>query len=276
MVLTSGNAVTLEGHQQRVADRIKALRAQSGLTLRQLSTKVTGYSHGYLSKVEHGHRAPSAELLAQLDRVFGQGGALVELQALADDESVARSGRSVVRHERDARRIRVFASSLVPSLLQTERYAAEVLRAGLPGARPADITAKAASRVARQRILDRDEPPFLWVLLDEAALARPVGGPAVMADQLAHILSLMALPHVVVQVVPFAAGAHPMLGGFLTILEMPDGSSIVHVESFAVGADVESARERALQGQRWDMAMTMSESPGASASILTTYREGYQ
>jgi hypothetical protein len=56
-----------------------------------------------------------------------------------------------------------------------------------------------AARIARQVILDRDEPPpMLWVLLDENVLTREVGGPKVMHDQLGWLAQAARRPNVTV------------------------------------------------------------------------------
>lgn len=76
------------------------------------------------------------------------------------------------------------------------------------GATEDEIDETVAARLARQKILEREHPPELWVILDEGVLRRPVGGPEVMQGQLVHLPSMARRPHIVVQVVPLAAGAH--------------------------------------------------------------------
>ena len=68
---------------------------------------------------------------------------------------------------------------------------------------------------------------------DEAALRRPVGGARVMRDQLEALIGIVTkMPHVRLQVLPFAAGAHVAAGGSFTILrfaqrDLPD---VVYLE----------------------------------------------
>ena len=71
---------------------------------------------------------------------------------------------------------------MVPGLLQTEDYARALLNAGLPY--PDEVDDLVAARMERQAVLERERPPELWVVIDEAVLHRPVGGPYVMRDQL--------------------------------------------------------------------------------------------
>jgi hypothetical protein len=74
----------------------------------------------------------------------------------------------------------------VPGLLQTEDYARAVLSTRV-GATEDEIDETVAARLVRQKILERDQPPELWAILDEGVLRRPVGGPDVMRGQLTHL-----------------------------------------------------------------------------------------
>lgn len=270
MALTSGNTAVVGSGRARVGARIRLLRTQRGWTLRELGGAVK-VSHGYLSQVERGLRTPSPAVLRSLDAVLEQNGALIELNAMADETVLDRSSRSVVRQEREARRIRVFASSAIPALAQTVGYAAASLRAGLPGLPPAEIQRLAAARPKRGQILFADPPPYLWVLLDEAVLCRPVGGQAVMTEQLRWLTELAGMPSATVQVIPFHAGEYPMMGGFLTLLDLPSGGPVVQVESYGAGQVVDSPYDRALQGQRWDMALTLALAPDRSVELIHEY-----
>ena len=120
--------------------------------------------------------------------------------------------RNWVDHEQRAGALRNWFPSLVDGLLQTEDYARAILVTE-PGATDDEVTSRLAARMKRQALLTRDDPPTTWFLLDEAALRRCVGSPAVMAAQLAHLTGAARLPNVTVLVVPPIA--HPgLLGGF--------------------------------------------------------------
>jgi len=64
-----------------------------------------------------------------------------------------------------------------------------------------------AARLARQEILDGENPPLIYAVLDEAALHRQVGGAEVMRNQLLHLMALSRQATITVQVIPFALGA---------------------------------------------------------------------
>ncbi|MER7334477.1 MULTISPECIES: helix-turn-helix transcriptional regulator [unclassified Micromonospora] len=97
--------------------------------------------------------------------------------------------------EREAVSLRSYESVVLPGLLRTEAYARAVLTGG--GLFPrGDVERHLAARLARQGILRQDEPPQFTAVVDEAALRRPVGGPATMREQLRALVTACAEPHV--------------------------------------------------------------------------------
>ena len=127
--------------------------------------------------------------------------------------------------------ISAFQSSVVHGLLQTAEYARARHEGACPGSAPDQIELQIEAQLTRQRILTRENPPRLAVVLDEAALHRMVGGRAVMAAQLAKILDMSARPNVDVLVLPFERGAHPALESNFTVLGLPDQApDVVFVE----------------------------------------------
>ncbi|MFG2883186.1 helix-turn-helix domain-containing protein [Streptomyces sp. NPDC048297] len=124
--------------------------------------------------------------------------------------------------------IRSYEPHFVPGLLQTEDYARGVLRSGAVGqTSPDDIERHVALRMQRQELLTRPDAPRFWVVMDETALRRAIGGPEVMRAQIDKLLEVAKLPHVTLQVAPFANGPHPgTYGPFVlfrfAVSELPD------------------------------------------------------
>ncbi|MBQ0970935.1 helix-turn-helix domain-containing protein [Streptomyces griseoincarnatus] len=110
-----------------------------------------------------------------------------------------------------ARIIRSYEPHFVPGLLQTEDYARAVLEAGTIGtAGPETVERHVALRMERQRLLERPDPPHLWVLMEETALRRPVSGDSrVMRDQFDKLLEYAERDRVTLQIAEFADGPHP-------------------------------------------------------------------
>jgi hypothetical protein len=129
----------------------------------------------------------------------------------------------------------------VPGLLQTEGYIRAVIRATRPDAAEAEVDRRVTARLTRQKLLTEANPPEYWAVLDEAVLNRTVGGREVMRAQLEHLVTLAALPHVTLQVVPFDAGAHAGMDSPFLILGFPEQADpdVVYVEYTTTGVYLE-------------------------------------
>jgi len=120
--------------------------------------------------------------------------------------------------EAAADEIRAYEALVVPGLFQTEEYARAMIRAARPDDDEAEIDRRVRVRNSRQSLLTQDDPIRVWVVLDEAVLRRPVGGSAVMRQQLEHLITVTELPNVTLQVLPFPAGAHAGMDGTFAML----------------------------------------------------------
>jgi transcriptional regulator with XRE-family HTH domain len=134
--------------------------------------------------------------------------------------------------EAAASTIRTFEVQFVHGLFQTEDYARAVTRLGRKTAPAEEVERRVALRLKRQELLSRPNPPRIWSVMDEAVLRRPVGGPTVMRAQFRHLIEVAELPHVSLQVVPFAQGGHAGESGSFTVLrfEERDLPDVVYLE----------------------------------------------
>ncbi|GAB2867202.1 helix-turn-helix transcriptional regulator [Actinocorallia aurea] len=176
--------------------------------------------------------------------------------------------------EEAASRIRSYEVQFVPGLLQTEGYARAVTLLGHGSAPAEEIERRVEMRMRRQALLEGEEAPQLWVVVDEAAMRRPLGGRAVMREQLAHLIDLSDAPGVTVQVVPFARGGHAAAGGPFSILRFaePDLPDIVYLEQLtsALYLDKRDDVERYLAVM--DQLCVQAEPVAATADVLTRIR----
>lgn len=116
--------------------------------------------------------------------------------------------------EDEASALQTYQPNLVPGLLQTERYATELIetQSDLP---LEAVHRRASLRTLRQQVLARPDAPRLSVIIDEAVLRRPVGSRAVMRDQYARLAECASAPGMTIQVLPFRAGPqHALRHGF--------------------------------------------------------------
>lgn len=112
---------------------------------------------------------------------------------------------SLVQLFQETRLFRIYSSTLMPGLLQTEGYAAAVLRAVADFQEISfDDSAEAArARVERSRVIHDRERQFV-LLVEEAVLHHHLGGTEVMAAQLDYLLTTDALPSLSLGIIPMA------------------------------------------------------------------------
>ncbi|MDT3398302.1 helix-turn-helix transcriptional regulator [Streptomyces sp. B1866] len=258
-----------------LGNELKRRRDRSGLSLRDLGDK-TRFDHSYIGKVERGVQAPSENLAHALDDLLDTGGTFFELLEVITGGTIQEYQRKGAEWELRAERIRVFASSTIPVLLQTEDYARSRISSEKPKAPKSDIDDAVAIRLARQRVFDREDRPPYWAAMDEAALRRPIRDRKAMADQLAHILRVAENPDVTLQVVPFDRGDYWMLGGSLTLLTTLRGTTIAYVESFGSGELVESTRRVVELAQQFDWTSCLALPERESLDLIGQYLEEYR
>ena len=176
--------------------------------------------------------------------------------------------------EADASALRTYQPNLVPGLLQTERYATELIetQADLP---LTEVRKQASLRVLRQLVLTRGNPPTLSVVLDEAVLRRPVGSRDVMREQYAVLAESAGTPGVTVQVLPFRAGPHHVLGlGFHIFDFGPEESATVEVELLDRVCFVTESQEVAHYKDAFGRASSQALSVRDSRLLLTEFASG--
>lgn len=192
-------------------------------------------SPSMIGMIETGRRAPRIEVIRTCDEVLRTGGTLARLWKRIIEHSYLEWFRPFVEVESDATEILEYEPQAVPGLLQTEEYARAQLCMGYVRESDEEVEKHVAARMSRQDALARSEPPFLWIILDEAVLRRPVGGVQIMRDQLTRLASASQSPHIVLQVLPFSAGAHGGMSGPMTLFTLPDGTKLVYAEAFGGG-----------------------------------------
>ncbi|WP_167503026.1 helix-turn-helix domain-containing protein [Streptomyces malaysiensis] len=254
-----------------LAAEVARLREESGKSLGQLADETT-YDRTYLHKLETGVRIGSPEVIAALDKVYGTGERLVMLWELAREDVFPDKYKRFMELEATATVRYEYSAATVPGLLQTEAY----MREQLLTARPRDddeLDEPVAARLSRREVLTRDAPVDLRVILDEAVLRRPMIDPTDWRDQLTHLLSMTERPTVTLQVLPFAPGLQHLLGGSLTILWQPDGSSAAYLESSAHGELVENAADVEHLRLSYDRLRDSALSPRESVALIRRMME---
>lgn len=172
--------------------------------------------------------------------------------------------------EEAAQLIRTYELQFIPGLLQTEDYARAIITQG-SGGLPVDVIERRVSvRLNRQKLLCRKDPPRLWIVIDEAALRRPIGGPKVMRAQLEHLIAVSELPNLTLQVMPFAFGGHAAEGGAFTILRFPemDLPDVVYLEQLTGSAYLDKREDVDRYMEVYNRLSVDSTTPGDTAELL--------
>jgi len=229
--------------------RLQDLREKAGLSYEEAarSLDVTHATIRRMEKAEVGLRIPYVEKLLQTYGIT-DASEVEDFLALARDAN--RPGwwhrfrdvlpewfSAFVSLEGAAELIRAYEPHYVPGLLQTDDYARAVLRAGRPQASREDVERSVALRTERQALLTRNDPPLLWVVMDETVLCRPIGGSEVMRAQIGRLIDACSQPNVRLQVMPFDSGPHPAMYGPFHVFRFPQRElpDIIYIESL-VGA----------------------------------------
>lgn len=234
---------------------LRRLRELKGLTLEEAGARV-GISKATLSRYETKEGSvkwPAVDALCrEYDASDEERLALVELakgakiqgwwRSLADPIPV--SMNLMLTLEDEVVREDHYACMYIPGLLQTRAYAEAVHRASEMRCAEREVQHMVDIRMKRQELLQREDPPHIWCVIDEAAIRRSVGGQTVMHEQLRHLLTTSELPHVTIQVLPFSTGAHAAaVGSFVVLGGQTPELDVVYVDVLGGGLFMEKPEE---------------------------------
>jgi transcriptional regulator with XRE-family HTH domain len=253
------------------ADELRAAREHAGLSRDELADKLN-YSSSLVGMIESTRRVPQADFAARCDAAFRTSGTFARLQQRLRNLPFAAAFRPFAAYEESATSLRNFECALVPGLLQTPDYARAVL-ATRPNTTADEVDDLVSARLARHAILDRDDPPLLWAVIDEAVLHREVGDAKIMYGQLMHLVEMSLRPNVTVELVPYSAGAHSGLLGAFVIADFGDAPSIAYLETAAEGQTIEEPSVVAKIALTFDTLRSEALPRGASRDAIRKVAE---
>jgi transcriptional regulator with XRE-family HTH domain len=223
-----------------LGSHLRRLRETKGISAKEAATAIRA-SESKISRIELGRNAIREIDVLDLLTLYGVSPEEKE-QLLGLAEQANQPGwwhryhdilpewfQAYVGMEEAARSIRIYEPQLIPGLLQTEEYATAVLSLG-------DFPIEEAERHVvlrkeRQRRF-REGKLKLWVIVDEAALRRPIAGPDVQIEQLRYLRERSGRSNLTLQVIPYGVGGHAAPTGFsvlrFTERDLPD---VIYVEN---------------------------------------------
>ncbi|MFF3305923.1 helix-turn-helix domain-containing protein [Streptomyces sp. NPDC002952] len=276
--------------RRKLGAELRALRTRAGLTSGE-AARLVGWHQSKVSRIETGTSGAKPPDVRRLLDAYGvQNPGLRELLiGLAGSEGGGRDHwwhayrgvlppayRDFISLESQASTMRTLETSVVPGLLQTPEYARAVTRAAVKGLEDGKLNTLVEVRLARQDVLCSNPPLELSAVLDEAVLRRTVGGPAVMERQLERLLEAAHLPHVRLQVLPFATGAHIGITGPFVIFSFPNTSDLDVVVLDHMTSSLHLERKEDLQAytEAFNTLRIHALSPEESVDYIAAIRDG--
>ena len=271
--------------RRRLAVRLRKLREEHGRGLEDLATFLR-VALPQASRLDTGARGfPARQVVKLADWYRLTDSDRAELLVLVAESrkrawwqqvELADSYRTLIGMEQVATSINEYGSSVVPGLLQTGDYARASAGGDTLGdeSTPEAIEGAAQIRIRRQQVLDRREPPVLRVVIDEAVLARRVGGRHVMGAQLAHLEEMSTRPGVSIQVIGFDVGAYPYCSrGHYILVQLEGGlPDVLYRESIAEPEDTSDEATLAAYWRVWEQVRARALDRYASRSLIREYR----
>jgi lambda repressor-like predicted transcriptional regulator len=207
-MITAMAGMSENGVAGHFARQMRKERLAHGWSLAELGRRA-GLDPAHLGRIESGRRPPTEAVAAALDGVFPsrRGWFSDWLSESREWAEIPATFRSWPDYEDRATTIRAWSPGILHGLVQTEDYARALITVQ-PGVTVEITSARLAARAERQaRVLNRQIPPSVWVIIDQLSLYRQVGTPAVMAAQMRHLTEIAAMPQVTITVVPAIAHA---------------------------------------------------------------------
>ncbi|MFF8655997.1 helix-turn-helix domain-containing protein [Streptomyces huasconensis] len=255
---------------------LKRRREDAGFSQSVLGTRVF-VSGGYIGQFEQAIRKPQLDVAQRIDAALQTDGFFERMcRKLIDDKRYADYFAAVVQLEALATRICEFAPTLIPGLLQTAEYARAVTIAANPFVTDEYVEEKVTARLERARILKDATRPEYWVVLHENVLYIPVGGSAVMAQQLDRVAALMRERQVLVMVLPYDAGAHACMSGDLRLMEFEDAPPTAYTETEYSGTLLDEPAVVKRAQRTYDLLRGAALSPEASLALVESAAEDYR
>ncbi|WP_328541114.1 helix-turn-helix domain-containing protein [Streptomyces sp. NBC_00344] len=272
--------------RRRLGAELRRLRMASGLKSKEVAERLM-VSQPKISHLENGNRATSPRDVRDLCAIYG----VIDQQIIDSLMEMAResgergwwhtygdlSDSAYIGLETDASSLHAYEPMVIPGLLQTPAYAQTVIEETIPLLTVEQAATRLKVRLRRQhRIYDPACPLHLRVVVDESALRRVVGSPAVMREQLEHLKALSGEPHITVQVLPYTAGAHPGLSGQFSILRSADiPDAVVFLERCTSDLLLEKPSDVQHYSMMYDHLQTQALDPASSRDFITDATSTY-
>ncbi|GHI88263.1 transcriptional regulator [Streptomyces xanthophaeus] len=254
---------------------LRVARERAGKSQAELAEPLF-VSGSFIGQLEAGTRRMHLDFARQIDEILGTDGFFARNCGAAAKSKYPDHFAAVAEVEALAKEIRDYAPQLIPGLLQTEAYARAVCRAYQPTATEQVIDELVENRLARASLLTDPSSPLLWCVFDEAVIRREVGSGEVMAEALRHIIGLARSHRIIVQVIPFRAGAHAGMTGLLKLMSFADAPPLSYAEGNGTGQLFDDPATVARHVLNYDLLTASALSPRDSLAMIESAAKDYE
>jgi transcriptional regulator with XRE-family HTH domain len=226
-------------------NELRAARTKAGLT-RDEAVDELDWSLSKLVRIETGEQGVSVTDLRAMLGLYK----VTDKTKLRQLEQLARESRrpawwskyhdviskqfgQYLGYEGSAAKIRTFHPMLVPGLLHTQQYAAELLSLTKSSKQTAELVRLRMER--QERFFGQERPPEARFIFGEEALIRLIGGPSIMLHQMQYLLEVAENPGVTIQIVPLDVGAYTGLIGPFNLLDLEETEEVLLFLESAAG-----------------------------------------
>ncbi|WLW54115.1 helix-turn-helix domain-containing protein [Streptomyces sp. YU58] len=253
---------------------LRHAREKAGLSQDELGQRLF-VSGSFIGQLEAGTRRMLPEYARSLDEVLDTGDFFRRNCGAAARSRYPEHFAEAAEAEATATEVRQYTPLLIPGLLQTAGYARAVCRAYQPTASEEAIEELVKARTDRARILDEPTQPLLWAVVDEAALRRVTGGREVMAEALRHLAATIRRHRVIVQVLPFEAGAHPAMEGAIKLMDFEGAPTLAYFEGIGTGRLEDDPATVRRQRLTYDLLTASALSQQNSLALIEAMAQDY-
>ncbi|MFD0125581.1 Scr1 family TA system antitoxin-like transcriptional regulator [Streptomyces virginiae] len=254
---------------------LRVARERAGLSQAELGERLF-VSGSFIGQLEAGTRRMHLDFARQIDDILDTDGFFVRNCGAAAKSKYPDHFAEAAEAEARAKTIRDYAPQLLPGLLQTEAYARAVCRAYQPTATEEVINELVESRLVRAALLADPTTPMLWCVFDEAVLRREVGSSKVMAEALRHVIALIKSHRIIVQVIPFSAGAHAGMMGLIKLMSFDDAPPLSYAEGNGTGQLFDDPATVARHVLNYDLLTASALPPRESLAMIESAAKDYE
>ncbi|MFE2017333.1 helix-turn-helix domain-containing protein [Streptomyces sp. NPDC059499] len=260
------------GNAEMFGALLRFFRERLGLSQEALGTKI-GFSKSQVAMVERGARPPKGDFVPLADEALGAQGALIAAAKELRFSHVPSWFRAFADEEAKASALHWYENHLIPGLLQTASYARAVFNCHCPPLEDDEIEARVATRLARQKLLQRRPAPVISFVLELITVTRPLGGSAVLKEQLEHVLAVGRNRNVEIQVMPPDRETHAALNGPMILLDTDERRQLAYIEGQSGSYFVDAQPDLGDLFARYGILRAQALSPEESARLIEQVAE---